>query len=293
MEEAIKKNVLEDFVAQIGTSGFHPGSDMIFHWKVPRKVPQGSEYLKKYEHKFLGFASPLVASLVCLSLGMRETEEIAKLCMKSSHQMTIATMRGYWFEHLAYMKLLQGGTFKCQLLGKQVEFDLVLPRSTMYMFNSKKEAAEKVKAECTAYCKPHSSNFPVVDSLSSPVLYFQMASGNEHGIKRHFIKNFVESMSQDSSKASDAYTHLSAVSADQAWLGPRMLLFLFVTDPSSYDNGFKKSRSILMVPFLTIIKNPLCFRLSLGFLLILVLMLELKVLMMLQVWMMTLDSGIF
>ena len=238
----MKNNELKDMVVQIGTSVFPTSSDTIFHWVVPW-VPGSSrpEYLEQYEHKFLGFASPLVASLVCLSLGMRETEEIAKLCMMSSSHVTLATTRGYWFEHLAHMKLLQGGSFKCRLLGKQVdEFQLVFPRSTLSMFNSNKEAAEKVNAECTAYCRPISSNFPVVDSLNSLVLYFQMASGMEHGIKQKSIRNFVQSMSQNSSKTSDTYGHLSDVLLDYAWPEPRMPLFLFVTEPSSYEDGFKK-----------------------------------------------------
>lgn len=248
LEEVILNNPLRSYVAQIGTGGFPAGSDMIFHWIVPEvpwvvpEVPDSSrrsEYLEKYTHKFLGFASPRVASLVFLVLGMQETEEIARLCMMSSGTRKLAATRGYWFEHLAHIKLMDGGTFKCRLLGQQAaEFLLKLPRSTFYMFDSSKEAATMVEATCTAYCRPISSSFPVVDSLSSPVLYFQMAFGKEHGIMRTKIKEFVQIMSEDSSKLSAAWGHLSAM-----WPGPTpqptMPLLLFVTEPSSYEDGFK------------------------------------------------------
>ncbi|CAL8472109.1 g11651 [Coccomyxa elongata] len=166
----LKTKDMVDALRLIGTSGFPPGSDAIFHWDVSptEDLPANAgspidPAVRQFTRRSLRFASPE------------------------------STAVGYWLEILAFARLRMGGKLQAALLPAVAtmprrDFILNLPAASLCKFwASPAEAATCVTKDLTVLGLPWSKSEPAIDAMSSPCLYWQVTKAGRHGIVRDAI----------------------------------------------------------------------------------------------------------
>ncbi|KAG0616844.1 hypothetical protein M758_5G145400 [Ceratodon purpureus] len=119
--------VSPSFRMDVPSDGFLEGSDKIFHWAIPdtKHLSTGSgsglkSHLRRYTKKYMRFASPQVAAVLCITIGNLDAMEVAKFCVSSNLHMEHAA----WFEDMAHIMLAAGGRFECRLIHEEASFTL-------------------------------------------------------------------------------------------------------------------------------------------------------------------------
>ncbi|KAG0577389.1 hypothetical protein KC19_5G152600 [Ceratodon purpureus] len=119
--------VSPSFRMDVPSDGFLEGSDKIFHWAIPdtKHLSTGSgsglkSHLRRYTKKYMRFASPQVAAVLCITIGNLDAMEVAKFCVSSNLHMEHAA----WFEDMAHIMLAAGGRFECRLIQEEASFTL-------------------------------------------------------------------------------------------------------------------------------------------------------------------------
>jgi len=104
------------------------------------------------------------------------------LILSTTGDIEASTLRGYCFETVLKMIISGSGTFQCRWLDTSDEFKLTLPKSQLFLFKSNEDAFVACKDDLSVYCVPLAHNQVAIDAMSSPYLFFQMASGAKHSI---------------------------------------------------------------------------------------------------------------
>ena len=241
----MEKEDIEKVVIGIQGGTFSRGSDTLFHWVVDEKYV-GEKFdsleklsLRRFKRKVLCLASPWVADQLHLAFRFEKLVNIVSLILTTSKVVELAALRGYWFETLGHMMLSGGGgKFNCRWLDTNDKFTLTLSKSMSYFFKSDEDASKSCRDDFSTYCVPVSRNQAAFDSLSSPFLFFQMASGPEHSINKDGMLSITNAMENGG--------HCSWV-AERKVRGaydPRrrkcsVPVFVFCSTPSNFDSYYK------------------------------------------------------
>jgi hypothetical protein len=239
----MKYNKLETMLAGLQLNTFSAGSDDLFHWYVAvDNVPSDNNdtspvktALRHFKRKSLRFASGWVAQEFYLKWRLQKIFNVVSLILNHRGDVEISALRGYWFETISHMILTDGGKFECRMIDSGERFHLTLPRAAdICLFKTPADASSKVKDDLSVYCMPTRSNQAAIDSMSSPWLLFQMASGPKHSISLGLLK--VLDDLQLTNKAQDSVKKACA-------LGMKPLhhpLYIFCTTPDNFENSYKK-----------------------------------------------------
>jgi hypothetical protein len=182
----MKYDKLKTMLAGLQLNTFSPGSDDLFHWYVAvDNVPSDNNdtspvktALRHFKRKSLRFASGWVAQEFYLKWRLQKIFNVVSLILNHRGDVEISALRGYWFETISHMILTDAGKFECRMLDSSEKFQLTLPRAVdICLFKTPADASSKVKDDLSVYCMPTRSNQAAIDSMSSPWLLFQMASG--------------------------------------------------------------------------------------------------------------------
>lgn len=232
-----------------GDKGFHDGSDMIVHWDAletsstpqPRKPnsPE-SDSMRRYTRHRAQLASPYVAALLSIRMGLAEAERCAMFAVSHGTRGCVAGMVGKMHESLSHIFLAGGGDFECRMIDSGKEFILRLPKSKdVEMFQSTADAVTLATApDANRYLMPASATYPAIDSFKTLAILFQMAAGKTHDINRPGMYELVQAFSQD--QMDTALQDLQGMTGlTEQDLPGRMPVIFFATMPESYDDGFR------------------------------------------------------
>ena len=141
------------------------------------------------------------------------------------------------------MILSGGGTFQCRWLDTGKEFKLTLPVSQLFTYKSHEDAFVACKNDLSVYCVPLARNEVAIDAMSSPYLFFQMASGAKHTINKA-LSNLLNTL-----KEKGRYTPEALEFVTRACVPWRMELedpvFVFCTTPTHFKNDFKTNQNFV------------------------------------------------
>lgn len=140
------------------------------------------------------FASDWVANQFYLKLRLVKLLRVASLILSTSGDVELSALRGYWFVTVSHMILSSGGSFECRWLDTGDKFKITLPESKSYTFKSDADASLACQDDLSVYCVPRARNQATIDSMSSPYLFFQMASGPRHRINKDGLFRIMKAM---------------------------------------------------------------------------------------------------
>ena len=107
-----------------------------------------------------------------------------------------------------------------------------------YFFKSDEDASKSCQDDFSTYCVPVRRNQAAFDSLNSPFLFFQMASGPEHSINKDGMFSIMNAMKKGGRCTSMAKSKVRGA------CNPRrptcsVPVFVFCTTPSNFDSHYK------------------------------------------------------
>lgn len=142
------------------------------------------------------------------------------------------------------MILSNGGSFNCRWLDTSEEFKLTLPESEFYTFKSDPDASLACQDDLSVYCSPRARNHAAFDSLSSPYLFFQMASGPRHSINKDGLSRIIKAM-EDGGRFTPQAQNCVRSACVPARTSSTFLVFVFSTTPENFQSHYKSPQSFV------------------------------------------------
>lgn len=118
------------------------------------------------------------------------------------------------------------------------KFTLTLPKSVSYFFKSDEDASMSCRDDFCTYCVPVGRNQAAIDSLGSPFLFFQMASGPEHSINKDGMVSIMDAMKKGGRCTSEAASKVRGA-CDPRRPTCSVPVFVFCTTPFNFDGHYK------------------------------------------------------
>lgn len=150
---------------------------------------------KPYVNFHVSFGTQHIADEVTQRLATERGAALEHL-LRTATNPVMADIRGTLFEGYAHRRLAQGGVFKVRELFQDsklgAETELALPPSRLCAISKMEEIDTFQDGD---YLKPSVSNFPAVDSIRLPDIWFQMTVSRSHPVKHALVRTILDHFS--------------------------------------------------------------------------------------------------